>query len=206
VAALVLSGCVAALLFAPSLQARTTLVRTTSERFPRTLGAYTLVRTWEETVDTGEVVYQWAEYAPSKGTPVAIGISPALTWHDPIICHAVRGEHPLWQGPLESRSAARPVSFNAGFYSDGVTQELEASTQCSGGVCNEFATPRTHFGFIYTPLDSRTLLRGSAQSLPVLVKAEAPVSGAKTDTVRRELAGSIRDFVAAANLQDLTQP
>ena len=205
-AALALTGCLTGVVFAPYMQASPTLIRPAEERFPRTLGGYTLVRTWEETYDTGGVAYQWAEYTPAAGLPVAIGISPTLSWHDPIICHAVRGEHPQWQGPLQARTVTLPVNFNSGFYSDGITQVLEASTQCLDGQCNEFATPRIHFGFIYTPVNSSSLLKSPARSLPVLVRAEEPVSAVAADTARGNLANSIESLVGYADLQDLTRP
>ena len=65
------------------------------ERFPERLGNYALVRSWNETLVTGTVVYVWAEYAPvNGGTPISIGLSPVLGWHDPLICHFARGEQP----------------------------------------------------------------------------------------------------------------
>jgi len=34
-------------------------------------------RTWNETLDTGPIVYVWAQYVPvDGGNPIAIGISP----------------------------------------------------------------------------------------------------------------------------------
>src|ERR1035438_9500887 len=99
----------------------------------------------------GPVVYVWAQYAPADGgTPVAIGVSPVPDWHDPVLCHSVRGENSLWQGQLTILTANDPISFSSAFYNNSVIQYLEASTMCRGGACGESATERNHFGFVYS--------------------------------------------------------
>jgi exosortase J len=199
-------ACISGVAFLSATSAKAELTRTAEQRFPERIGNYSLVRTWAETTTTGTVVYQWAEYAPPTGTSVAIGIAPGLSWHDPIICHTIRGEHPVWQGPLEVATALRPVSFNSALYFDGIVAVLDASTQCSTGGCNEFATPRKHLGLIYSPVDRGTLL-GRARSLPVLVRAELPSSfAAPDDALRGKLASAIQSFVASADLAALTRP
>lgn len=205
-AALSLTACVMGIAFASAANSTAALVRTANQRFPRTIGKYQLIRTWQETTDTGAEIYQWAEYAPADGHPVAIGISPSLSWHDTLICHTIRGEHPVWQGPLHAQTASVPVSFNAALYSDGITEVLEASTQCVGGACNEFATERTHFGLVYTRVNRESLLHSPGRSLPVVVRSELPSSGAGTGTERAELTASIAGFASAADLTDLTRP
>ena len=205
-AALALVACISGSAFASAGSSAPALIRTPTQRFPQVIGKYQLVRTWQETTDTGAEIYQWAEYAPPSGHPVAIGISPVLSWHDPLICHTIRGEHPVWQGPLQVSSSAVPVSFNTALYADGVTEVLDASTQCSGGTCNEFATERTRFGLVYTRVDRESLLHNPGRSLPVIVRAELPSSSMGTDAARVELAASIASFTRAADLTELTRP
>jgi len=75
-----------------------------AERFPQRMGSYSLVRSWNETLPIGLVAYVWAQYAPANGgTSISIGVSPELGWHDPLVCHVVRGEQPLWQGQLAAK-------------------------------------------------------------------------------------------------------
>jgi len=164
------------------------------------------VRTWDETLETGVVVYQWAEYAMSNGTPVAIGISPELGWHDPLICHTIRGEHPVEQAPMLLQTAEGSVNFNSAQYFDGETHVLEASTQCAGGSCDEFATARTHFGLIYTRLDRDSLFENPARSLPVVVRAELPNDRISAKGARMQLSASVMSFINAINLAELTRP
>jgi exosortase J len=178
-------------------------------QFPQHLGNYVLVRSWNETVLGGQVVYLWGQYAPvDGGAPVAIGVSPMLGWHDPLICHFIRGEHPLWQGQLTFATAgAVPISFSSAFYADGVTQHLEASTECSGATCGEFATQRTHLGFIFTRLDAESLLTQKPQRpIPVLLRAETIDMELPASAARQQLTTELRDFLAAVRVNDLTRP
>jgi exosortase J len=177
--------------------------------FPARLGNYTLVRSWNESLLAGQVIYLWAQYVPvGGGAPIAIGISPLLGWHDPLICHFVRGEHPQWQGQLTFATAgAVPISFSSAFYADGVTQHLEASTQCSGGSCGEFASERSHFGFIFTRPDAESLLTQKPQRpIPVLLRAEMIDMNVPVDTARQQLTGNMRAFLASVKLDELTRP
>jgi exosortase J len=180
-----------------------------AEWFPRQLGNYMLVRTWTENLSPAVVAYVWAQYAPADGgAPVAIGISPAMSWHDPLMCHFIRGEAPLWQGQLAVATAdGVPINFSSAFYSDGVTQHIEAATICHGGTCGEFATERTHVGFIYTHLDSESLLsRYPKRPIPVLLRAETIDMAIPADAARQQLTGDLRAFLASVKLYDLTRP
>jgi len=179
-----------------------------AKRLSPRLGNYTLVRSWNETLDTGMVVYVWAQYAPPDGgTPVAIGVSPVMGWHDPLVCHSVRGENPLWEGQLTAATAdIAAIRFSSAFYNDGVTQYLEASTQCSGSSCGEFATERSHFGFVYSRPEPRSLL-GADPNRPirVLLRAETLHTAIPADAARLQLTKDLRAFLAAVRLDDLTR-
>jgi exosortase J len=111
-------------------------------RFPARAGNYTLVRSWNETLLDGGVVYIWGQYAPAGGgRSIAVGVSPVLL-HDPLVCHTARGDHPLWQGQLTAATEdVAPISFSSALYSDGATEYLEASTQCSGSSLRVYLQP-----------------------------------------------------------------
>lgn len=204
--ALALTGCITGPAFASEMKPKIALVRSAAERFPQAIGSYKLVRTWDDSFLTGGVAYQWAEYASPGGKPIAVAVSPGMTWHDPLICHSVRGEHPDWQGPMAAATATGPVSFSAAFYADGVTDALEASSQCVGGACNEFATQRTHFGLVYTKVNPASMLERPSRSLPVVVRAEAPSWGVSDAAARPQLAAQIQSFLSAVDLRQLTRP
>jgi exosortase J len=191
-------------LFGLARSASGTTMTASTKRFPQRVGNYTLVRTWNETLVTGPVVYLWAQYAPAKGgTPIAVGVSPILGWHDPLLCHTVRGEHPVWQGPLlVTTGTTTPVSFSSALYDDGMTRSIEASTQCAHGECGESETNRTDFGFVYTP--TSMLNQGDQQAIRVLVMAESQNETGPEDITRRELTEDVEKFLASVNLADLT--
>jgi exosortase J len=179
------------------------------QRFPATLGNYKLVRTWNETLVTGPIVYVWADYTPANGgTPITIGISPVLGWHDPLICHLARGEQPLWHGQLTVTTVgATPISFTSSFYNDGAAQYIEASTICSGGNCGEFATERIHFGFVYTHTRARSLLSGDfGRPIPVMLRVETIDMTIPADSARQQLTQDLRDFLASVKLDQLARP
>jgi exosortase J len=177
--------------------------------FPQRLGQYALVRSWSETQLGGPVIYVWAQYAPvGGGTPIALGISPLLGWHDPLICHSIRGDNPLWHGQLTMATAGAPsTDFSSAFYSNGVSHYLEASTQCDGASCGEFATQRTHLGFIYSHPDPRSLLSDApSRPIPVLLRAETVDLTEPADTARERLTRDMRAFLSSVSLEDLTRP
>jgi exosortase J len=178
-------------------------------QFPAHFGKYALVRTWNEGPPAEAVVYVWAQYAPADGgTPIAIGVSPVPDWHDPALCHFVRGQDPLWHGQLAIATAGGvPVSFSSAIYNDGVTQWLEASTLCRGESCGEFTTQRDHFGFVYTHPEAGALLSASGRTgTRVLLRVENIDSAAPADRAREQLTADLRDFLVAVKLDDLTRP
>jgi len=176
--------------------------------FPPRLGRYTLEREWNEEVKDGPIIYRWAEYlSDGGGPPVAVGVSPVPDWHNPLICHSVRGENPVWQGQLTAMTAKDIVEFSSAFYNDGTTQDLEASTLCAAGKCGEHATRRTHFGFIFSFPAISSIVGGTPRSSArVLLKMEKPDATAEAESTRRELAGNLQQFLSGVSLDELARP
>ncbi|HXE07804.1 MAG TPA: exosortase J [Acidobacteriaceae bacterium] len=175
--------------------------------FPRKIGQYALQRTWNETGGGGMVVYLWAQYSPiGGGTPIAIGMSPVSDWHNPLICHSLRAETPVWEGQVTAQTAAAPVEFSSALYNDGVNQMLESTTLCGDGRCGEFVTRRTHFGFIYNVPRFSWAKARPGHSTRVLLKAENANPNQPTDVARAELAAQTKRFLAATDLNGLTRP
>jgi exosortase J len=177
-------------------------------KFPERLGNYTLVRTWNETVVGGQVVYVWAEYSQAGGRiPITMGVSPVLGSHDPLICHSARGDDPVWQGQVSVATAGDvQVAFSSALFSDGVSRSLEASTICNGSECGEFVTGRPHFGFVYSRPDARGLLsQHEERPIPVLLRVESLDATESNDMARDKLTGVLRDFLASVRVNEITQ-
>jgi exosortase J len=176
--------------------------------FPRQVGTYRLQREWNESLATGAVLFHWAEYTQAGGGPVvAVGVSPTLGAHDTLICHAARGEEWSWHGPLKLPTADGSAALSASLFSTGATQYLEAATVCTGTVCNQSSTERTHFGLIYSRPDTHDLLiQNPARPIPLLLRAETPDATLSTTQARIELTQSLTNFLAGANLASFTRP
>jgi exosortase J len=179
------------------------------EQFPSRLGNYTLMRTWSETAVAGPIVYLMAEYAPAAGgTPITIGVSPGLGWHDPLICHLTRGETPIWHGELKLLTIdVAPVDFSSALYNDGATQYIEASTICTGERCGELASDRSHFGFLYTRPDADALLSSDpGRPVPVLLRVETTDMTLPAATAREQLTVELQAFLGSVRLEGLARP
>ena len=180
-----------------------------SGSFPQIVGSYTLTRTWNETLDTGTLLFHWAEYAPTatSGTHISIGLSPILGSHDTLICHSARGEDPLWRGQQTLQTAAEPVNFSTAFYNDGATQFIEATTLCNGTSCGEYSTPPAHFGLVWSKPHPQALFNQNPERpIPILLRAETADTTLPADVARRELSSGVASFVAAVDLDRLTLP
>jgi exosortase J len=177
-------------------------------QFPQKIGNYTLVRSWNENLITGPLIFHWADYAPADGGPhVSIGVSPVLGSHDTMICHSARGEDALWHDQLNlPTGSGEPISFSASFYNDGATQFLEATTICTGANCGEYSSTATHFGFVYSRPDSSVFSQDPARPIPILLRAETIETTTLPDVAREQMAAAVRSFAAAVNLNALTQP
>ena len=183
-------------------------------QFPTRVGDYTLVRTWNENLNVGTLLFHWAEYAPASTTPenqgphISIGISPLLGSHDTLICHSARGEDPLWHGEIVLPTAAHDtVSFSGAFFNSGSLQYLEATTICNGSACGEYSAASTSFGFVYSrPAPQAIFNQDPARPIPILIRAETIDTTLPADTARQQMTAAVRAFVASINLDTLTRP
>ena len=183
--------------------------RNTLGKFPQQVGNYTLVRSWNETLIGGPVIFHWAEYAPTDGgTHISIGVSPVLGSHDTMICHSARGEDPLWHDQMTIPTAEhRDVSFSASFYNDSATQFLEVSTLCNGSVCGEYSSPGTHFGLAYSKPDPQSVFsQDPVRPIPILLRAETTETTLLPDVAREQMSAAVRSFLASVDLNTLTLP
>ena len=181
----------------------------TPGKFPPRIGAYTLVRTWNENLNTGALVFHWAEYAPSDGgSHIALGLSPVLGTHDTLLCHSARGDDSIWQNQLTTPTAGQSsVSFNGAMYNTGSSLSLEATTICSGSSCGEYTTDRSRFGFVYSKLNSQSLLTQDPQRpIPIMLRTEVRDTSVPTDYARHQMTTALSNFLAYADLNDLTRP
>jgi exosortase J len=184
---------------------------------PATIGSFTLVRTWTDTLTDGIVVYQWGEYAAPSPQPgiagphVSLGISPQLGVHDAEICHIARGEDPTWHGELDVPTPQGALVLTAATYNNGVAQKLEASTVCDGGTCRQFSqdydSSGRHVTLIYArPHRGLPLQRDATRPVPVLLKVESADTVSPLAVVRPQLEAALSQFLQQADLVHLAAP
>ncbi|WP_254061440.1 exosortase J [Granulicella sp. L60] len=178
-------------------------------QFPARMGDYSLVRSWNENLFTGPLIFHWAEYAPDhEGPHISLGISPLLGSHDTLICHSARGEDPIWRDQITLPTAGGvPVRFSGSFFNSGATQYLEATTICSGDSCGEYSSDRKHFGLVYSKPTADALLSQDPQRpIPILLKAETIDTTLSPEIARRQMVGAVGNFLSSVNLSGLTRP
>ncbi len=192
--------------------------RPTPAGLPQRIGDYTLVRTWTDTTLEGAVVYLWGEYAapgppPNSGASappsphIDLGISPQLGVHDAEVCHIARGEDPTWHGQIAAASPGGEIDLTSAAYNNGVTQRLEASTVCDAGACRQYSETTQHVTLVYArPHRELPIGADRTRPVPVLLKVESLDVVSPTSVIEPQLAAALKNFLAEANLVQLTAP
>ena len=84
---------------------------------------------------------------------------------------------------------------------------MEATTLCTGSACGEYSTPNTHFGFVFSRPQARTLLsQDPERPIPILLKAETIDTTLPADAARKQLLDTVRAFLSAVRLDTVTRP
>jgi exosortase J len=187
---------------------------------PARLGGYQLVRTFQDTLTSGTVVYTWGEYAAPDSAPgipgphIAVGISPALDVHDTEVCHLARGEDPTSHTEILAPTLAGEVALVGATYNNGSTQTLEASTVCDGGQCRQFTQAAGSAVVIFAhPHRALPMQTAGTRPVPMLLKVETNDAVTPVSTVEPQLAAQLKAFLRtvdlpalAARFQHPTQP
>ncbi len=180
---------------------------------PARIGEFTLVRTWNDTLLDGIVVYTWGEYAaPPSGrggesANVDLGISPQMSMHDAEICHIARGEDPTWHGQIAAMSRNGEIELTAATYNNGVQQKLEASTLCDNGACKQFSESSEHVTLIYArPHRGLPLQTDQNRPVPVLLRVSTTDTLSPTAEAEPKLAETLTQFLNQIDLLTLTKP
>ncbi len=177
---------------------------------PARLGVYRLVRTYQDTLLDGVVVYTWGEYAApdlAPGSPrahVALGFAPELDVHDAEVCHIARGEEPTSHDQLTVPTVAGDVSLVGVTYNNGTVQSLEASTVCDGGQCGQFTHSSGGATLVYAhPHRTLPMQWAPTRPVPVLVKVENSQAYLPVSTIGPEMTAQLKAFLANVNLAEL---
>jgi exosortase J len=177
---------------------------------PQHVGDYTLLRSWDDTVLGGTVVYTWGEYALNgdmQAPHVSLGISPTLGLHDAEVCHMARDDQPTWHGQIAAATEGGDVNLTAAVYNDGTTQRLEASSVCFNGACEQFSETSKHVTLVYSHTHRAIPMHSAVdRPVPVLLTAESLDTVAPVAVVEPQLQAAVQHFLRGASLINLTAP
>ena len=174
---------------------------------PGELGGWKLVRSYQDTLATGVVVYQWGDYQSADGAKtVSVGVSPELDMHDVEVCHIARGEDPVWHDRLTASTPGGDVSFVAAGYNNGQVQTVEASTLCDAGGCREFTNSNDNMTFVYAhPRRVVPMGADAGRPVPMLLKVTSPDVAARPEIAEAAMAAELREFLRGADLRGLAR-
>ncbi len=180
---------------------------------PAELGGYHLVRTYQDTLVDGAVVYTWGEYvgpAPlgdpggQRAPQIAVGVSPELDVHDTEVCHIARGEDPTSHGEILAPTTHGEAALVAATYNNGTTQTLEASTVCDNGTCRQFTSSTVGVTWIYAhPHRTLPMQAAASRPVPLLLKVESADAVSPASIVGPQLAGALKAFLRGVDLPAL---
>jgi exosortase J len=172
---------------------------------PDVLGGWKRVRSYQDTLTTGVVVYQWGDYQAPNGTEtVSVGVSPELDMHDVEVCHLARGEDPVWHGQVNAQTANGNVAFVAATYNNGQVQTLEASTLCDAAGCREYTNKTDNMTFVYAhPRRVMPMGTDAGRPVPMLLKVTSPDVAARPEVAEAQMAAELQSFLRGADLRGL---
>jgi len=177
---------------------------------PQQIGGYTLIRTWNDTLIDGIVVYTWGEYANTSNPTaahVSLGISPRMGVHDVEVCHIARGEDPTWHGEIQANTVGGTVDLTVATYNNGRNQKLEASTVCDDGACRQYSETGKHVTLVYAhPHRTQPLGADTTRPVPILLKVDGGDPMEPVTSAEPKLAAALQQFLAGADLVKLTTP
>jgi exosortase J len=172
---------------------------------PNALGGWRLARSYQDTLTTGVVVYQWGDYqSPNGAETVSVGVSPELDMHDVEVCHLARGEDPVWHGQVTAQTVSGAVAFVAATYNNGQVQMLEASTLCDAGGCREYTNKTDNMTFVYAhPRRVLPMATDAGRPVPMLLKVTSPDVAARPEAAEQQMAAELQSFLRGADLGSL---
>lgn len=173
---------------------------------PDQIGSWHKVRSYDDRLDTGWIVYIWGDYVSADGhTKVSLGISPRLGVHDVEVCHLARGEEPTWHGSFSIPTPSGPAGFTAATYNDGARQWLEASSVCQGGKCEQYSDETKHITMVVAPPEGRLPMMSTLGPVPILMKVETTDANSPVGVAEPHLQEQLASFLREADLGHLTQ-
>ena len=140
-----------------------------------------------ENLNTGALLFHWAEYAPSDGgSHIALGLSPVLGTHDTLLCHQPHGDNSIWQTQLATPTAGQSsVSFSGAMFNNGSSISLEATSRCPRFILMKSTTNRSRFGFVYSSNSQSLLSPDPQRPIPIMLRTAVSDTSMPADYAHR---------------------
>jgi exosortase J len=171
-------------------------------RVPKQLGAYKLVRTWQEQM-SGASVLENVAYATPSSHEITLGVWLKPTGHSVHESWTTHGETPQMRTLTDFTTANnRTVSFDTAFYTDGVTDSFAGNTYCTPTHCLSSVDDQSKIHVGFTRATDFTT-RG-ARLVPIYFRIEMVHTGAPKEEVYKQLAAQSQIFLSNVDLGDFS--
>jgi len=168
-----------------------------NHQFPQRFGTYQLNRTWKDQAN------QYGAYVSDKsGREVLIAVWIAAGFHNAQDCQLIRGLDPKSRVVQNFATMGGPVSLDAAFYNDGVSNILLATAGCSPSGCSEQTETGSHTWLSLAPPNLGSLGGEKNRSIPMLVRVEQPNGEAGGS---QQLQADLKDFLSQVNFRELSK-
>lgn len=141
---------------------------------PKQVGGFALSRAWYEQLG-GTTVEESAAYSAPGSDEVYLGVWVAKIFHDPNACWLARGlKADILTTKTYSVAQGQPIEMNTGFYSDGVTDSIVVSAECTSKSCLLFqrGSSNQSFGFLFVKPQLSQLGAVAEHPVPVMIRID----------------------------------
>ena len=172
---------------------------------PRTVGRYTLVRSWAEHDTNGNVSMLMSDYADqTTNARLTFGVWLGGNNHFVALSKQIQGLRPQSTGSFDTTTGhALPVHFVTSFYNDGVNLSYDAETACTSSGCEEHLAGANGKMQFMAPRFADLIVAPTSRRLPILLRREWVGTDASASEARAKLESSAREFMTNLDMQQL---
>lgn len=178
------------------------------ERMPEHIGNYRLVRTWHEQSGGGTAMEDGAYAEPGSPNEIILGFWRGLGSHDSNDCWLMRGATPkILASAAFPTAGGYPVTFDTGFFNDGMTDSVLWNANCSPDSCAEMHDTGygTHVELRFVKPDGSNLTSKQGGPVSILIKIEQPHNNDPAEVTYKKLSARTQHFVAAIDFHQLSR-
>jgi exosortase J len=175
-----------------------------NSRMPTQVGAYRLVRAWQQK-QAGNLVLETAAFEKGQSGEIEIGIWLAASEHSIQESLMTHGENPKLRAIAQfSTAARRTVPFSMALYDDGITDTLTGDTYCSPSAC-QLGSYKPRDGVHLAIVKTLEQTPPGKRVAPIFFKLQVPHTDAGSESVYKALSIECEDFLSHLDFTQLSQ-